>query len=103
MEYQDYWKAFERSGSVSDYLHYAACARDELAAGIAEDGDIPEQTTMRAALATSAMSNVVPLSSDYALLSGTSAAMGQPSSIGLVLLSGLREEAKKQENGDPNP
>ena len=38
MEYQDYWKAFERSGSVSDYLHYAACARDELAAGIAEIG-----------------------------------------------------------------
>ena len=102
MEYQDYWKAFERSGSVTDYLHYAASVRSELAAGIDED-DIPEQTTMRAALASSAMSNMVPLSSEYALLSGASAAMGQPSPIGLVLLSDLREESRKQETGDPNP
>ena len=37
MEYQDYWKAFERTGSIMDYLHYTACAKDELAAGMVED------------------------------------------------------------------
>ena len=103
MEYQDYWKAFEQSGSVTDYLHYAACARDELAAGIAEDSDIPEQTTMRATLAGSAMSNMVSPSMEYALLSGTAAAMGQPSPIGLVLLSSLREDTREAEQRDPNP
>lgn len=139
MEYQDYWKVFEQSGSIKDYLHYAACARDELAAGIAEeekpesseargitgiDGlvsaaegtsqnafrnmdkeeeNIPERTTMRAALTGSALGSGVPLPPEYALLSGTPAAMGQPSSIGLVLLSGLREDSSRQEKKDPNP
>lgn len=48
MDYQDYWKTFEQTGAVTDYLHYINCARDELAVGIAEDKDDPLAETKQA-------------------------------------------------------
>ena len=126
MEYQDYWRTFERTGSVMDYLHYTACARDELAAGIAEEetagpGNGPEQeavsgeyeggsdtgvgnrVTMRATLASSAMATGLPTTPEYSIIAGIPTALGPSASMGAVLLSGLRQDRDDEKGKDPNP
>lgn len=114
MEYQDYWKAFERTGSVTDYLHYIVSARDELAAGITEDRDeresddpttAPQRAAMRAVLATSAMSAGTPMIPESSLMAGTPILGGTPMAAGPALVIGYETalNAGKEREEDPNP
>lgn len=123
MENQSYWRTFEQTGAVTDYLHYLACVRDELAVGITEgisyrenDGEreeaggdesvlmASERAAMRGVIAASAMAVGVPASPEFAGISGTPAVLGTSAAIGAALMSDLDDTAAKdRRKRDPNP
>jgi len=118
MEYSSYWKTFEQTGSVEDYLHYTACVREELAAGKADDEDVPynggdnverilaseNQAAMRAVIASSALATGVPASIEYGGIAGMPAVLGTSSAIAGALMSSQDENnLTGRKKGDENP
>lgn len=126
MEYQNYWRAFERTGSVKDYLHYITCARDELAAGITEDEDgrgggfagaeadefglageesaaSPERAAMQAMLRTTMMGVEAPVIPGTAMVSGMPMAISMGASTTATLGYDDVLDARRRREDDPNP
>lgn len=102
MYQQDYWKTFEQTGSVADYLHYINCARDELAVGIAEDA--ADRAAMRAAIASAAISAGMPVSMSAGGVAGTPIALGTTPAVEDALVTGLDDrEQKNRRKMDENP